>query len=221
MLISDFVKGRTSDRIGLIVFSGESYTKCPLTVDYDILNKRIDEVDFNDGSVKHGTAIGMAITNGVARLKNSNAKSKIMVLLTDGENNTGTIDPITASELANDENIKIYSVAIGKDGKVPFPVQTSDFFGRSVKRYTYIHNKIDTEIFKIISKNTNGNFFRATDSKALVKIFRKINKLEKTKVHVNKIIRVKDYFPVFLKIALILLLLELFLSEFIIRRLPV
>lgn len=220
-VITDFVKNRVGDRIGLIAFSAESYTRCPLTSDYEILLKRLQETEINQGELKHGTAIGMAISNGIARLKDSKTKSKIMVLLTDGENNSGVIDPITASELSADHKIKIYSVAIGKDGRVPYPITGRDFFGNNVKEYTYVNNKINTEIFQKISSITGGSFYRATDTDALKNIFTKIDKLEKSEVKVQKSIKIKDYFPVFIKLVSILFLLLLFLESFFLRRLPV
>lgn len=220
-VITNFIKNRTGDRIGLIAFSAESYTRCPLTSDYDILLKKLDETQINEGELKQGTAIGMAIANGIARLKDSKTKTKIMVLLTDGENNSGVIDPITASELAADHKIKIYSVAIGKDGRVPYPMTGRDFFGNNVKEYTYINNKINTEIFQKISSTSSGSFFRATDPDTLKNIFKKIDKLEKSEVKVQKSIKIKDYFAIFIKIGSLLFLLLLFLESFYLRRLPV
>lgn len=219
-VIKNFIKNRDGDKIGLITFSGESYTKCPLTTDYQVLNQRLDETQINTGEIKQGTAIGMAIANGVARFKDSKTKTKIMVLLSDGENNTGVIDPITASELASDKNIKIYSIAIGKDGKVPYPVTSQNFFGNPVKQYAYINNKLNTEIFTKISEITKGSFYRATDSDALKKIFDKIDKLEKSKVSEQKLIKVKDYFYVFIYWGFILFLINIFLEYFYIRSLP-
>lgn len=220
-VITNFIKNRTGDRIGLIAFSAESYTRCPLTSDYEILLKKLNETKINEGELKQGTAIGMAIANGIARLKDSKTKTKIMVLLTDGENNSGVIDPITASELAADHKIKIYSVAIGKDGRVPYPMTGRDFFGNSVKEYTYINNKINTEIFEKISSTSSGSFFRATDPDALKNIFKKIDKLEKSEVKVQKSIKIKDYFPIFIKIGSLLFFLLLLLESFFLRRLPV
>ncbi|MBN1115145.1 MAG: VWA domain-containing protein [Oligoflexia bacterium] len=219
-VIRDFVKDRENDRIGLIVFSGESYTLSPLTIDHDVILKRIDDIEINKGDIKQGTAIGMAIANGVARLKDSNARTRIMVLVTDGDNNTGVIDPITASELSADNKIKIYSIGIGRDGKIPFPVYTNTFMGQRVKQYTYVMNKLNTEIFEKISKNTNGSFFRATDSGALARIFKKIDRLEKSKFIENKLVRVKDYFPEILKWSLGLFAAMLALWSFLFRRLP-
>jgi len=219
-VLKNFISARETDRIGLIVFSGESYTQCPLTSDYQNLIERVSEVKINTDTIKPGTAIGMAIANAVARLKTSTAKSKVIVLLTDGENNTGAIDPITASELAGDENIKIYSIAIGKDGKVPYPTMVNDFFGNTVKKYVYMNNKIDTRIFEQISANTKGLFYRAEDPNSLQKIFAKIDKLEKTKINVQKFTKKKYLFPELLNIALYIMALELFFTEVIIRRKP-
>jgi Ca-activated chloride channel homolog len=219
-VLRNFIKGRENDRIGLIIFSGESYTQCPMTGDYDVLLKRLDEINVNEGSVKQGTAIGMAIANAVARLKDSTAKSRVIILVTDGENNTGVIDPITASELANDLGIKIYAVAIGKDGQVPYPVYGTNIFGQKVKQYAYINNKLNTEMFSVITKNTNGSFYRATEPQALSNIMKKIDQLERTKLQINKYTRVNDYFAQILSLVLFLVLTELILREILLRRLP-
>jgi len=219
-IVKDFVKKRTADKIGLILFSGESYTKVPLSSDYNFLLNKIDEVKINDGFVKDGTAIGMAVSNAVARLKDSLSKSKIIILLTDGENNTGIIDPITASELAKDENIKIYSIAIGKDGKVPYPIVNRGFFGSSVKQYTYIESQLNTYLVSKMSEITGASFYRATDANTLEKIFNEINDLEKTKIETKKNIKIKDYFYSFIKLSFYLFIIILILEKLYTRGLP-
>ena len=151
--IKRFIERRTNDRIGLIVFARNSFTQCPLTIDYGVLLRFVDQIDF--GVVEDGTAIGMAIANGVNRLRESEAKSKIMILLTDGDNNAGEIDPLTAANLATAFNVKIYTIGAGKPGNAMFPVQ-DPIFG---KRYVYQPTKIDEESLKEIADITGGQFF--------------------------------------------------------------
>jgi len=219
-IIKDFVQKRVSDKIGLIVFSGESFTSLPLSSDYNLILKKIDEIKINDGFIKDGTAIGMAVSNAIARLKESFSKTKIIILLTDGENNTGIIDPLTSAELAKDENIKIYSIAIGKDGKVPYPITRRGFFGSDLKQYTYVESQLNTELVSKMSEITGAGFYRATDTKALEKIFNEIDMLEKTKIEAKKYIRIKDYFYDFIKYSFYLLILILILEKLYTRGLP-
>ena len=166
-----FINGRFQDRIGLVVFSGESYSRCPLTSDYDLLKKYIDEINFDLISTR-GTAIGSAIAIATNRMRTSKSESKIIILLSDGDNTAGNIDPLTAAEIAKAYNVKIYSIAIGKNGKVPFG---KDYFGRT----RYVDNSLDEKNLKEIAEITSGNFYRASNEDSLKKIFEEIDKLEK------------------------------------------
>lgn len=210
----NFVKGRQNDRIGLVVFAGQSFTQCPLTLDYEILLRLIDEVQV--GLVKDGTAIGMAIANAINRLRESEAKSKIVILITDGENNAGKIDPITAAELAKTFGIKIYTIGVGKGGLVPFPVD-DPLFGR---RYVQMQVDIDEKTLSKIAKTTNGLYFRARDEHSLRAIYDKIDKLEKTEVKVKEYTNYDELFHYFLYPALVLLLVEVLLANSVFLKTP-
>ncbi len=209
-----FVKSRRNDRIGLVVFARKGYTQCPLTLDYQVLEKLIDEVE--TGLIKDGTAIGLGIGTAVNRLRDSKAKSKVIILLTDGENNAGNLDPITAAELAHSFGIKIYSICIGKGGLVPFPVE-DPIFG---KRYVQAEVKIDTKVLKRISDITDGVFFQAGDPKALEEAYQKINQLETSEVKVKEYSSYFELYHLFLIPGMVLLLLEIVLSRTIFAKLP-
>ena len=168
----NFIDGRFQDRIGLVVFSGESYSRCPLTSDYSLLKKYIDEINFDLISTR-GTAIGSAIAIATNRMRESVSESKVLILLSDGDNTAGNIDPLTASEIAKAYGIKIYSIAIGKNGKVPFG---KDYFGRP----RYVENSLDEKNLRDIAKTTDGKFYRASNNEALVNIFNEIDEFEKS-----------------------------------------
>src|SRR3990172_7138175 len=157
-VIDDFVEGRTSDRIGLVIFSREAFTQCPLTIDYNVLRNLL--LDIRSGMIQDGTAIGNAIANGVNRLKESDAKSRIIILLTDGVNNAGEVDPISAAEIANTFGIRIYTIGVGTRGQAPYPVKTP--FGT---RYQMVPVEIDENVLKEISNITDGQYFRATNNR--------------------------------------------------------
>ena len=212
--IKKFVKKRVNDRIGLVVFARHSFTQCPLTVDYDILLRYIDEVDF--GVIDDGTAIGMAIANAVNRLRDSEAKSKVIILLTDGVNNAGEIDPVTAAGLAAAFDIKIYTIAAGKPGNAMYPVN-DPLFG---KRYVYQPTQIDEETLKQIAETTHGRYFRARSGEELDKIYSEIDQLEKTEIEVSKSIQYTELFQWFTYAGLLLLALEMILANSVFRKLP-
>jgi Ca-activated chloride channel family protein len=212
-VIDEFVRARTSDRIGLVVFSRDAFTQCPLTVDYTVLRNLL--TDIKTGMIEDGTAIGNAIANGVNRLKDSNAKSKIMILLTDGVNNAGEIDPVSAAKIAETFNIRIYCIGVGTRGEAPYPVQTP--FGI---RYQMVPVEIDENMMKEISTITKGQYFRATDNKALKEIYETIDKLEKTKIEVTSYRSASELFYPWLFGGLLLLLLELVLGKTVFRKLP-
>ncbi|MGE5398936.1 MAG: vWA domain-containing protein [Ignavibacteriales bacterium] len=212
-VIDDFIKGRTSDRIGLVIFSYESFTQCPLTVDYPVLRGLLKDV--KSGMIQDGTAIGTAIANGVNRLKDSNSKSKIIILLTDGVNNAGEIDPLTAAQIAKTYGIRIYAIGVGTIGEAPYPFQTP--FGI---RYQNMPVEIDEGTLRKIAETTNGRYFRATNNKKLEDIYQEIDRLEKTRIEVTSYRNAKELFYGWLGGGLILLLFEVALSRTVLRKIP-
>jgi len=217
-VIHKFIRGRTSDRVGLIIFAGESYTRCPLTLDYDVLLQSLDEVTTDN--IKQGTAIGVALANAVSRLKDSTARSRIIVLLTDGENNAGTIDPDTATDIAKGFGIKIYTIGVGVNGQSQLPIYTTDAFGRKVKHYQPIHSTVNEDLLEHIASETGGKAFRAVDTDALKKVFAVIDKLEKTKIQVNEYVKYTELFDHYLFWAIFFYLLQIVMSQTILRRVP-
>ncbi|MBI59970.1 aerotolerance regulator BatA [bacterium] len=198
-----FISKRKTDRIGLVVFGSDAYTQAPLSMDYKIIGNLFNAIELSMAG--DGTAIGMAIATGLNRLKNSKSKSKIMVLLTDGENNTGEIDPIRASELANDIGVKIYTIGIGKEGGAKIPYY-HPLYG---KVYSDTLTYLDEETLKLIAKNTKGSYFRATNSSSLQEIYERIDLLEKTDIKSKNYITYYDFFPTLLKLISLLILIEL------------
>lgn len=186
----DFIKGRFGDRIGMVVFSGEAYSLSPLTNDYELLTSLIKEINFSMIEAK-GTAIGSAIAAGTNRMKDSESPSKVMVLLSDGESNAGNVDPIFAAQLATAFDIKIYTIAVGKDGMVPYG---TDFFGRPQMVESYL----DESTLREIAAIGGGQFFRASDGKALNRIFEQINTLEKTEILENRYKETADFYRIYL-----------------------
>src|SRR5690606_33902931 len=191
----DFVKGRFQDRIGLVIFSGDAYSLAPLTTDYELLFTYIDDISF-DKIENRGTAIGSALAVATNRLRESEAKSKVVILLSDGDNTAGNIDPITAAELAYAYDIKIYSVAIGKEGKVPMG---KDFFGRT----NYIDNTLDETTLRRIAEIGEGKFFRAADNAALLEVFETIDQYEKVEIKESAYKNTTDYYNVYLMWAIL------------------
>jgi len=212
--LKKFVAKRINDRIGLVVFARYSFTQCPLTVDYDVLLRYVDQVDF--GVIEDGTAIGMALANAVNRLRESDAKSKIIVLLTDGENNAGEIDPLTAANLATAFNIKIYTIGAGRPGNAMFPVD-DPLFG---KRYVYQPTRINEASLQEIAKITGGKYFRARSEQELNEIYSLIDSMEKTEIEVSASIQYKELFHYFTLAGLILLAVEVVLGNSVFRKLP-
>jgi len=209
-----FIKGRENDRVGLVVFAKKAFTQCPLTLDYRILIELLSEIRV--GMIADGTAIGMGIATAVNRLRDSDAKSKVIILITDGENNSGNIDPVTAAELAKSFGIKVYTIGVGRGGMVPFPVD-DPLFG---KRYVQANVEIDETTLKRIADITGGLFFRARDPIALSEIYERINKLEKSEVKVKEYRSFNELFPYFLIPALLLLLLDVFLRRTVLLKVP-
>jgi Ca-activated chloride channel family protein len=218
-MITRFIKKRVSDRIGLIIFSGESYTRVPLTLDYPLLLQSVAEVKISR-NIKMGTAIGVALANAVARLKESTAKNRVIVFLTDGENNSGTIDPETALELAKGFGLKIYTIGAGKDGDAQLPIESMDAFGRKVKRYQPIHSTVNDELLGKMASDTGGNYYRATSTDALRNVFNDIDRLEKTKIDVNQYTKYEELFPPWVKWAFGLFIGSVFLGQTVFRRAP-
>ncbi len=209
-----FVRGRQSDRVGLVVFAGKSFTQCPLTVDYPILISLIRQV--NIGVIEDGTAIGMGLINSINRLRESRSKSKVVILLTDGQNNRGEIDPMTAAQIAQALNIRVYTIGAGKDGLARIPVD-DPFFG---KQYVTAEVKIDEETLKGIAETTGGQYFRATNQKALEEIYEQIGQLEKTKIDVRTYFRYEQLYPYFVIPALLLLFVHFALTRTVFIELP-
>lgn len=212
-LTDEFIQSRVSDRIGLVIFARDAFTQCPLTIDYAVLRNLLSEI--KAGMLPDGTAIGNAIANGVNRLKDSQAESKVMILLTDGVNNAGEIDPLSAAEIAQKFGIRIYSVGVGSRGDAPFPVQTP--FGI---RYQMMKVEIDEPLMKKISEITGGQYFRATNNKALQEIYEKIDALEKTKIEITSYRTARELYYGWLGGGLLLLFLEFGLLRTIFRKLP-
>lgn len=209
-----FIQGRENDRIGLVVFARKSYTQCPLTLDYHILESLIGGLDV--GMIKDGTAIGLGIATAVNRLRASDAKSKVIILLTDGENNAGNIDPLTAAELAKSFGIRIYTIGIGRGGLVPFPIE-DPIFG---KRYVQVEVKMDEKTLKRIADVTDGIFFAATDANALAKIYEKIDSLEKSDVKVKEYSTARELYHWFLVPGALLMFLEVVLGSSVFLKIP-
>jgi Ca-activated chloride channel homolog len=214
VVAANFIKGRKNDRIGLVVFSAESFTQCPLTLDYGIVLRFLQDV--KTGMIDDGTAIGLAIGNCVNRLKDSKAKSKVVILLTDGRNNRGELDPITAARVAKAFNVRIYTIGAGKRGDALYPVD-DPIFGR---RYVSMPVQIDEDLLQQIAQITGGKYFRATDETSLEKIYAEIGEMEKTKIEVKEYTRYSELFIPWLAFALILLLTEIVLANTVFRKIP-
>ncbi|MCB4792002.1 MAG: VWA domain-containing protein [Elusimicrobia bacterium] len=212
----DFVLGRKYDRIGIVVFSGLAYTQCPLTIDHDSVLNFLDQVEIGMTQLD-GTAIGSAIATAAIRLKGSPGKSRVMILLTDGRNNMGEIDPVTAAQAAAASDIKIYTIGSGKPGGALYPVD-DPLFG---KRYVKIpEQELDESTLLKIAEASNGRYFRATDTKSLSHIFKQIDQMEKTEIKSIKYINYTELFLYFLWPAIVLLGFELFLSYTWLRKVP-
>lgn len=208
-----FIENRVNDRIGLVVFAGESYTQCPVTIDHSVLTNLMHSI--KTGVIKDGTAIGMGLGTAISRLQESKAKSKVIILLTDGENNAGSIPPETASEMAKSFGIKVYTIGIGSKGKAPFPYETP--FGTRTQN---LDVNIDEDLLRTIASNTGGEYFRATGNKTLEQIYEKIDKLEKTKIDVAYYNQFTEEFLPLALMAGLFLLLEIILSLTYFRSLP-
>jgi len=208
-----FIDGRPGDRIGLVVFAANSFTQCPLTTDHEVLKRLLDEVDFGD--VKDGTAIGMGIVNAVNRLEDVPAKSRVVILLSDGQNNAGSVDPITAARLAQSVGVRIYTIGVGSDDDAPFPVD-DPVFGR---RYVRLPSMVDDATLTKVAEGTGGQYFRATEARALEEIYARIDSMEKTEIETREWMNYSETGSYLALPALALLLGEILLSATILRRL--
>ena len=216
--IAAFVKQRMSDRIGVVIFAGEAFTLVPPTLDYQLVLERISDITTAASArIKDGTAIGVGMASGAARLKDSQAKSRVMIFMTDGENNSGTIDPETGLEIAKGYGIKIYTIGMGKSGPTRLPVYTQDMFGRRQKSYQPFESTVNDELLTQMANVTGGKYFRAIKEDSLSGIFNEINKLETTKIEDNKYVRYEEYFPLFLVIGLTIFLVSRLLSMSVLR----
>lgn len=210
---TEFISGRRDDKMGLVVFAGESFTQCPLTTDHAVLINLFKDIE--SGMIEDGTAIGNGLATSVARLKESDAISKVIILLTDGENNRGEIAPETAAELAKTFGIRVYTVGVGTIGTAPYPVQTP--FGIQMQD---VEVKIDEETLQKIADITDGQYFRATNNDKLVQIYEEIDQLEKSKMDVKEYSRKDEEFSRYALLAGFILLTGLFLKTTLFRNIP-
>ena len=208
-----FIADRTDDNIGLVVFAGESFTQCPLTTDHGVLINLLNAVQF--GVIEDGTAIGLGLANAVNRIKDSQAKSKVIILLTDGSNNRGDIAPLTAAEIAKKFGIRVYTIGVGKQGMAPYPFQTP--YG---VQYQDVEVDIDETSLKSIAEQTGGMYFRATDTKSLASIYKEIDQLEKTKIQVKEFSKKEELYHWFILALVICLIGEITLRNTVFKSIP-
>ncbi|MFH1478329.1 MAG: VWA domain-containing protein [Candidatus Omnitrophota bacterium] len=213
-VLEEFIRSRRNDRIGLVVFAKHSFTQCPLTLDYGVLLDLLDKIHI--GMIEDGTAIGMAMANAVNRLRDSTAKNKVIILLTDGINNAGKIDPLTAAKLASTLGIKIYTIGAGRPGGALYPV-SDPIFG---KRYVKMDTEIDEKLLGDIAEETGGMYFRAKDEEGLRKIYETIGKLEKTKIETKEYADYNETAPYFILPGFVIYLLSIVLSNTMFRKIP-
>jgi Ca-activated chloride channel family protein len=209
-----FISGRPNDRIGLVVFSGESFTQCPLTTDHAVLINLINDV--KSGMIEDGTAIGVGLANAVSRLKESTAKSKVIILMTDGVNNMGEIPPLTAADIAKAIGVRVYSIGVGTQGTAPYPF--TDVFGN--KRYQDVPVEIDEDVLTQIAHQTDGKYFRAVNNKRLQEVYEEIDKLEKSKIETKEYSKKNEEYLYYLLAGVIFLLSELLLRNTVLRNVP-
>jgi Ca-activated chloride channel family protein len=210
----DFVDGRPHDRIGLVVFAGESFTQCPVTIDHAIVKNQIHEI--KNGFLEDGTAIGMGLSTAVQRLKDSESKTKVVILMTDGVNNRGIIDPVMSADIAIQFGVRCYTIGVGNNGEAYTPVG----MGPNGLIFDYAEVQIDEPLLKNIAEKTGGKYYRATNNKTLKEIFAQIDKLEKTKINVSAFSHKTEKFYLFAMIAAALLLIEWILRYTLLRSIP-
>ena len=210
---SDFVEGRPGDRMGLVIFSGETFTQVPLTTDHAVMLNMLGEM--KNGLIDDGTAIGDGLATAISRLKDSEAISKVVILLTDGLNNAGSVDPYTAGEMAKLFGIRVYTIGVGSYGTAPYPVQTP--FGTQIQQMKV---EIDEKLLTQIANMTGGKYFRATSNQKLDEVYQEIDKLEKTKMNVRQYSKRYEAYGMFLLISVLCLMVELLLRNTILKRIP-
>lgn len=210
---AEFINGRPNDNIGITLFAGESFTQCPLTVDHAVLLNLVK--DAKCGLIEDGTAVGMGIANAVTRLEKSKAKSKVIILLTDGTNNKGDISPLTAAEVAHSFGIRVYTIGVGTNGVAPYPYPV----GGTVQ-YVNLPVEIDEKTLTQIANTTEGNYFRATSNSKLKEVYKEIDKLEKTKLNVKEYSKRQEEYQWFALGALLCILLEVLLRNSILKKIP-
>lgn len=211
----EFIDGRPHDRIGLVVFAGESFSQCPVTIDHKIVKKQLEGI--RNGLLEDGTAIGMGLATSVQRLKDSESKSKVVILMTDGVNNKGLIDPATASDIAMQYNVRVYTIGVGTNGQAMTPV---GMYPNGQLAFQLAEVQIDEGILKDIAKKTGGQYFRATDNKRLKDIYTQIDKLEKTKIEVSAYERKTEKFHAFVLLSLIVVLMEIICRYLLLKSIP-
>ena len=210
---ASFINGRQNDNIGLVVFAAESFTQCPLTTDHTVLLNLFK--DIQPGIIQDGTSIGLGLANAVSRIKDSQAKSKVIILLTDGVNNAGEIAPVTASEIAKTFGVRVYTIGVGTQGEAPYPFQTA--FGI---QYQNVPVEIDEPTLKQIAATTGGQYFRATDNASLTAIYEEIDQMEKTKISVQEFSKKQEEYMQWALLVLLLLLVEVLLKNTLLRNIP-
>jgi len=213
-VVKDFIKGRSNDRIGIVAFAGRAYTVCPLTLDYGWLLENLDRI--KAGMIEDGTAIGSGSSSALNRLRSTKTKSKIVILLTDGRNNTGKVAPLVAAEAAKALKVKVYTIGAGTKGLAPYPVR--DFFGNVF--YEQVRIDLDEDTLAKIALITDARYFRATDTESLKEIYRQIDKMEKTPVEEKGYSEYNELFPLLLIPGLALLFLEIALANTVLRKVP-
>ncbi|WP_264559959.1 VWA domain-containing protein [Flavobacterium sp. N2270] len=211
---AEFVEDRINDRIGLVVYAGESYTRTPVTSDKTVILQSLKTVEYDDSIIADGTGIGVGLATAINRIKDSKAKSRIIILLTDGVNNSGTIDPRMAADIAKEYGIKVYTIGIGTNGMAPFPYAKAPN-GKFL--YQNMKVEIDEKLMKEIAKTTDGKYFRATSNAKLKEIYTEINKLEKTEVEEKKYFNYDEKYQPFVWLALFLLFIEVLLKNTIFK----
>ena len=209
-----FISGRPNDKIGLVVFAGESFTQCPLTTDHAVLINLIKDV--KQGMIEDGTAIGLGLANAVSRLKESTSESKVVILMTDGVNNQGEIPPLTAAEIAKTLGVRVYTIGVGSMGQAPYPV--TDMFGR--KRYQQMDVEIDEDVLTQIAHVTDGKYFRAVNNKRLEEVYESIDKLEKSKIEVKEYSRKNEEYLKWIVLGALLIVVEVLLRHTVLRIIP-
>ncbi|MDR0745819.1 MAG: VWA domain-containing protein [Mediterranea sp.] len=210
---AEFINGRPNDNIGITLFAGESFTQCPLTTDHAVLLNLFQSIKC--GIIEDGTAIGMGLANAVTRLKDSKAKSKVIILLTDGTNNRGDISPLTAAEIAKSFGIRVYTIGVGTNGTAPYPYPTVTGI-----QYRNIPVEIDEKVLTQIAGITDGNYYRATSNSKLKEVYEQIDKLERTKLNVKEYSKRQEEYRVFALIAFLCVLLEILLRNSILKKIP-